>query len=95
VEQKEVQAAFLRFATPLTTLVALGADKKAATELSRNLWMAMIGGPEVEEQVFDAMRETNSELYDVLHRCYTEQMKTQVSDEELAALRLRYGPTTP
>ena len=95
MEQNEVQAAFLRFATPLSALVDLGADKKAATELSRNLWMAMIGGPEVEEQVFDAMRETNSELYDVLHRCYTEQMKTQVSDEELAALRLRYGPTTP
>jgi hypothetical protein len=93
VEQKEVQATFLRFATPLTTLVALGADKKAATELSRNLWMAMIGGPDVEEQVFEAMRETSSDLYDVLHRCYTEDMKTQVSDDELAALRARYGPT--
>jgi hypothetical protein len=95
MEQKEVQAVFLRFATPLTTLVALGADKKAATELSRNLWMAMIGGADVEEQVFEAMRQTSSELYDVLHRCYTEQMKPQVSEEELEALRTRYGPTTP
>ena len=95
MKQKEVQATFLRFATPLTTLVALGADKEAATELSRNLWMALIGGPDVEEHVFAAMRETSSDLYDVLHRCYTEQMKPQVSDEELAALRERYGPSTP
>ena len=94
MEQKEVQAAFIRFAAPLMSLVALGADKEAANELARNLWVAMIGGSDVEAQVFDAMRESSSELYDVLHRCYTEQMKTQVSADELAALRERYGPTS-
>ena len=92
MEQEEVQAAFVRFAAPMMSLVALGADKKAANELSRNLWVAMIGGPGVEQEVFDAMRDTDSDLYDVLHRCYTEQMKTQVSADELAALRERYGP---
>ena len=93
MKKNEVQDAFVRFAAPLMSLVALGADKAATNELARNLWVAMIGGPDVESQVFDAMRESSSELYDVLHRCYTEQMKTQVSDEELAALRERYGPT--
>ena len=95
MEQNEVQAAFVRFAAPLVALVSLGADTKATNELSRNLWVAMIGGPDVEKQVFDAMRESSSELYEVLHRCYTEQMKTQVSDEELASLRARYGPLNP
>ncbi len=92
MEQQEVQAAFKRFAAPLMAFVSLGADQAAANELSRNLWLAMIGGPDIEKKVFDAMRESSSELHDVLHRCYIEQMKTQVSDEELAALRERYGP---
>lgn len=91
MEQEEVQAAFIRFAAPLMSLVAMGADKAAADELSRNLWVAMIGGPDVEQQVFDAMRESSSELYDVLQRCYAEQMKPQVSDQELADLRARYA----
>jgi len=92
MEQPEVQAAFVRFAAPLMSLVSLGADREAAHELARNLWLAMIGGPDIEEQVFQAMRESSSELYDVLERCYNGQMKPQVSDEELAALRERYGP---
>ena len=93
MQQDEVQAVFVRFAAPLMSLVALGASQEAANELSRNLWLALIGGEEVERQLFDAMRESSSELYDVLQRCYTEQMKPQVSAEVLAALRARYDPT--
>jgi len=92
MEKEEVQATFIRFAAPLTSLVALGADRAAATELSRNLWLALIGGPDIEQQIFDAMRDTNSELYDVLLRCYTDEMKPQVSEDELARLRERYAP---
>ena len=91
MEKVEVQAIFVRFSAPLMSLVALGADREAANELARNLWMALIGGEDAERQVFDAMRETSSELYGVLERCYTQEMKTQVSADELARLRERYA----
>ncbi len=95
MERQEVQAVFQRFGAPLMNFVALGADKEAAHDLARNLWMAMIAGEEAEKHVFAAMRDSSSELYDVLHRCYTEEMKPQVSDAVLAALRERYRMDEP
>jgi hypothetical protein len=55
----------------------------------------MLGGPKVEEQVWEELKasQVDSGLLDSIRACYHEEMRLQVRDEELAALRARYGIT--
>jgi hypothetical protein len=85
-----VNELFSRFAAPLVPFVQLGADVEAAEALARNLWIAMICGGETEQQVWDQLHAANSELFDILRRCYADQMRPTVDDETLARLREWY-----
>ena len=51
MDQTEVEALFRKFAAPLAGYAATSAKRKEGAEfLARNLWTAMIAGPEMEER---------------------------------------------
>jgi hypothetical protein len=94
MEQADVQSLFRVFAAPLGRYVTLGGRKEAVETLARNLWMAMLAGPAAEKELWQAMQGTADvppELLELIHRCYCDQMKPTVSNEQLAVLRERYG----
>ncbi len=91
---EEVQDLFLKFATPLAFYVRLGGRKEAMESVARTLWVAMLGGPSVEDQVWRELKNSphiESGLIESIQTCYREEMKPQLSEENLTALRLRYG----
>ena len=62
--------------------------------LVRNLWMAMIAGPEMEEATWEILRTTgklDDESIQVIKETYFNQMKPVVSEEQILALRNRYN----
>ncbi len=88
------QALFQGFMAPLTPYVALGGRQEAVEKLARNLWIAMLSGPEVEEAFWETMRKTvslDTDLMESIQRCYFEEMKPVGSQKQLVALRIRYG----
>ena len=94
MDQEDVQSLFERFAAPLAAYVALGGRKESMEMVARSLWVTMIGGPQIEEQMWTDMRETgdvDASLLESIRTCYAEEMKPVVSDEQLAALRQRYN----
>ena len=92
MQESEVQELFARFAAPLTGLVALGGRKGAVEELARNLWMVLLAGDQAEERMWSSLAETDGDLCETVKRCYLEEMKPLVTEEQLAALRRRYWP---
>jgi hypothetical protein len=91
--QEEAQALFQQFAAPLAPYVTSPGRKEAAESLVRNLWLALLTGPEVEEAVWQGLKDTahlEDDLIESLKQCYEEKMKPVVSAEQLAALRERY-----
>jgi hypothetical protein len=93
LDQTAIQALFQEFAAPLGRYVTLGGRAEAATELARNLWVALIAGPEAEEQVWQSMQESAGGqvgLLESVRACYLEEMKPVVSRQQLAALRDHY-----
>jgi hypothetical protein len=104
MDQAEVQDLFRRFAAPLAGYAATSpARKELAEMLARNLWMAMIAGPEMEEEtwkVFKSRANLTEDSLQPIKQLYFEKMKPVVSEEQLAALWKRYrvrrkdeGPT--
>jgi hypothetical protein len=93
MNQNEAQALFLKFAAPLAFYVRLGGRKEAIESVARTLWAAMLGGPAVEEQVWNSLRtsEVDSGVIESIRACYYDEMRPQLSDEDLGALRQRYG----
>ena len=94
MDQEEVQSLFERFAAPLAAYVALGGRKESMETVARSLWVSMIGGPEIEEQMWTELGKPGNvdvNLLESIRRCYLEEMKPAISDEQLAALRRRYG----
>src|SRR5713101_6990001 len=94
MDQAEVQALFRRFTAPLAGYAATSSARKELAEmLARNLWTAMIAGPEMEEETWKVLKTTgklNDDSLQVIQQLYFDQMKPAVSDEELADLRQRY-----
>jgi hypothetical protein len=94
MDQTEVQTLFRKFATPLAGYAATSpARKELAEMLARNLWMAMIAGPEMEEEtwkVFKSQANLDDDSLQPIKQMYFEQMKPVVSEEQLVALRQRY-----
>jgi len=94
VDQAEVQALFRKFAAPLAGYAATSAARKDLAEmLARNLWMAMIAGPELEEetwQVFKKHAKLDDDSLQPIKELYFDEMKPVVSEEQRAALRVRY-----
>lgn len=94
MDQAEVQALFRKFAAPLAGYAATSAARKDLAEmLARNLWMAMIAGPELEEetwQVFKKHAKLDDDSLQPIKELYFDEMKPVVSEEQRAALRVRY-----
>ena len=89
-----MQALFRKFAAPLAGYAATSpARKKRAEMLARNLWTAVIAGPEIEEETWKVLKTTgklDDDSLQVIQQLYVDQMKPVVSEEQLAGLRGRY-----
>ena len=58
MERADVQALFRKFAAPLAGYAATSpARKELAEMLARNLWAAMIAGPEMEEETWKVFKK--------------------------------------
>ena len=90
MQESDVQAIFVRFAAPLSGFAILGGRKESVEELARNLWMVLLAGDQAEEQMWRSLARSDADLCETIKRCYLEEMKPLVSEEELAALRQRY-----
>jgi hypothetical protein len=94
MDQTTVQTLFRQFTAPLATYAATSPERKELAEmLARNLWMAMIAGPEMEAETWKILKTTgklDDDSLQAIQELYYEQMKPAVTDEELADLRQRY-----
>jgi hypothetical protein len=94
MDQAEVQILFRKFAAPLAGYAATSQERKELAEmLARNLWTAMIAGPEMEEETWKVLQTTgklNADSLQPLKELYFERMKPVVTDVQIAALRQRY-----
>ena len=90
MQESDVQEIFLRFAAPLSGFAILGGRKESIKELARNLWMVLLAGEQAEEQMWTSLAQSDADLCETVKRCYLEQMKPLVSEDEMSALRRRY-----
>jgi hypothetical protein len=94
VDQAEVQALFHRFAAPLGGYAATSpARKELAEMLARNLWTALIAGPEMEQETWQILKMTghlDDDPLQTIKDLYYEKMKPVVTEEQRAALQQRY-----
>jgi hypothetical protein len=94
MDQADAQSLFRKFAAPLASYAATSVARKELAEmLARNLWTAMIAGPEMEEEtwkVFKMRANLNDDSLQPIKELYFEQMKPVVTDEQIVALRQRY-----
>lgn len=93
MQESKVQEIFLRFAAPLSGFAILGGRKESVEELARNLWMVLLAGDKAEAQMWSSLSESDAGLCETVKRCYLDEMKPQVSEEEVSALRRRYWGT--
>jgi hypothetical protein len=95
MDETKVQALFRRFAAPLAGYAATSRKRKELAEmLARNLWTALIAGPEMEEETWRILKTTGKLDDDSLlpiQELYYKQMKPVVSEEEVVSLRQRYN----
>ena len=90
----EVQALFQKFAAPLVPHVTSTARKEGAEFVAKSLWLALIDGPEMEEETWKLLKDQgqlDDDLLDSIKQCYQEKMRPVVSGERLVALRQRYS----
>lgn len=94
MDPSKVQALLRKFAAPLAGYAATSPERKKLAEmLVRNLWTALIAGPEMEEETWKTLKTTgklDEEAIQTIQSLYYKQMKPVVTDHELAALRQRY-----
>ncbi len=94
MNQTEIHALFTQFAAPLVPLAALAGSKESMETLAKNLWIAALGGEEIENEMWEQMQqadEGDSGLLDSVRWCFDEEMKPALGKEQLAALRKHYG----
>jgi len=94
MDQTEAQALLQKFAAPLASYAAVSqARKESAERLVQSLWIALIAGPEMEEEtwkVFKNQANLDDDLLQSIKDIYFQKMKPVVSEEQLAGLRERY-----
>jgi hypothetical protein len=94
MDQTKVQSLFRKFAAPLAGYAATSPERKELAEmLARNLWTALIAGPEMEEETWNILKSTgklDADSLQAIQELYCEQMKPVVTDEQLVDLRQRY-----
>ncbi|MCX9009936.1 MAG: hypothetical protein OIN66_02330 [Candidatus Methanoperedens sp.] len=88
----EAQNLFRKFAAPLFRAASSPARKKAAHELARMLWVALITGPDIEELVFQELVKVglDAEGIQAIRDRYYREMKPAITEEELQALKISY-----
>ncbi len=92
--QREIRDLFRQFGSPLAGYASTSSARKALAEmLARQLWTAMIAGPQMEQETWKVLK-TEARLSDedlrAIQGVYCRKMKAVVSEEQLAALRERY-----
>jgi hypothetical protein len=90
---QEVHDLLQEFAAPLSPYVTSPDRETSAKALVETLWLAMITGPEIEEETWKILKtkgNLDDDLLDAIRTCYYEKMKPVVSAEQLDALRKRY-----
>jgi hypothetical protein len=94
MEQTTEQMLFRDFAAPLAGYAATSpARKELAEMLVRNLWTALIGGPEMEAETWKSLTSQanlDADALQSIKQLYYEQMKPVVTEEQLVDLRQRY-----
>ena len=94
ISQAEVQMLFRQFGSPLSQYASTSPDRQELVDmLVTNLWTAMIAGPQMEEEAWGVLKtkaHLSDEQIEPIREVYCRQMKPTVSEEQLAALRLRY-----
>jgi hypothetical protein len=94
MDQAKVQALFRKFSSGLADYAATSPERKELAEmLARNLWTAMIAGPEMEQETWRVLKTTgklNDDSFRVVEQLYFDQIKPALSEHELADLRQRY-----
>jgi hypothetical protein len=90
---QEAQDLFQKFSAPLFRAANSYTRKEAAHELAKSLWIALITGPEVEDNVFQTLKETgiSFEGIQVIKDRYYIEMKPIITMEELQSLKARYN----
>lgn len=94
MNQTEIHALFTQFAAPLVPLATLAGSEKSMETLAKNLWIAALGGEEIENEMWEQMQQaddSDSGLLDSIRWCFVEKMKPALGEQQLAALRKHYG----
>ena len=90
---EEVRDLLQAFAAPLSPYVTSSSREIAAKTLVETLWLALVTGPEIEEETWRALRTSGNldeDMLESIQTCYYEKMKPVVSAEQLSALKARY-----
>ena len=90
---KEVHDLLQEFAAPLSPYVTSLDRETSAKALVETLWLAMVTGPEIEEETWKTLKtkgNLDDDSLDSIRTCYYEKMKPVVGAEQLVALRERY-----
>jgi len=94
MSQAEVQVLFRQFGAPLAQYASTSPDRQELADmLVTNLWTAMIADPQMEEETWSVLKtqaHLSDEQLEPIREVYYQQMRPTVSEEQLAALRLRY-----
>ena len=94
----QTQNLFRRFAAPLAPYAATSqARKELAEVLAKYLWAALIAGPVGEDDTWNILQTTanlDSDSLQAIKDLYFQEMKTVVSEQELAMLRKHFRPAS-
>ena len=95
MDVSESQALFMKFAEPLASYAAFSAERQQLADmLSKNLWKALIAGPQAEDIMWDVLTNEgnlDAEQLEPIKTCYYQQMKPRVSQDQLVVLRAKFG----
>lgn len=94
MDHAEAIALFQEFAASLAGYARSSPTRKESAEmLARSLWLAMIAGPEMEEETWKVLREQgglDEDAIEPIKEVYFERMKPAVTEEKRELLRQRY-----
>jgi len=90
---REAQELFAKFAAPVFRAAKSPPQRKGAQRLAQALWLSLVTGPEIEEAVFQSLKEVYglaAEDLAIIKERYYREMKPSITEEELQALKARY-----
>lgn len=93
MDESEIQQLYGRFRRPFDEHPALSAAPLSVRQrLARQLWLGLIAGQACEERMWRTLKlqGLREDQLALVHRCYHEQMRPQITVAELARLRERF-----